>query len=65
MLSKTKFGKYTYAIGGNEQAARICGINIERYKIMINIYVGLLAAIAGMRCLLLELVLVTKYGCYV
>jgi inositol transport system permease protein len=48
MLSKTKFGKYTYAIGGNEQAARICGINVDRYKIMIYTYAGLLAAIAGM-----------------
>jgi inositol transport system permease protein len=48
MLTKTKFGKYTYAIGGNEQAARICGINVDRYKIMIYTYAGLLAAIAGM-----------------
>ncbi|WP_456238400.1 ABC transporter permease [Priestia abyssalis] len=48
LLSKTKFGKYTYAIGGNEQAARICGINVDRYKIMIYTYAGLLAAIAGM-----------------
>ncbi|WP_338786502.1 ABC transporter permease [Metabacillus sp. FJAT-53654] len=48
MLSKTKFGKYTYAIGGNEQAARICGINVDRYKIMIYTYAGFLSAIAGM-----------------
>lgn len=48
MLSKTKFGKYTYAIGGNEQAARICGINVDRYKILIYTYAGLLSAIAGM-----------------
>ncbi|RBW71226.1 ABC transporter permease [Bacillus taeanensis] len=48
MLSKTKFGKYTYAIGGNEQAARICGINVDRYKIMIYTYAGILSAIAGM-----------------
>ncbi|MFE4706846.1 ABC transporter permease [Peribacillus simplex] len=48
LLSKTKFGKYTYAIGGNEHAARICGINVDRYTIMIYTYAGLLAAIAGM-----------------
>jgi inositol transport system permease protein len=48
MLSKTKFGKYTYAIGGNEQAARICGINVDRYKILIYTYAGILSAIAGM-----------------
>jgi inositol transport system permease protein len=47
MLSKTKFGKYTYAIGGNEHAARICGINVDKYKIMIYTYAGLLSAIAG------------------
>jgi inositol transport system permease protein len=47
LLSKTKFGKYTYALGGNEQAARICGINVDRYRIMIYTYAGLLSAIAG------------------
>jgi inositol transport system permease protein len=48
LLSKTKFGKYTYAIGGNEQAAKIAGINVDRYRIMIYAYAGLLTAIAGM-----------------
>lgn len=48
LLSKTKFGKYTYAIGGNEQAAKITGINVDRYRIAIYAYAGLLAAIAGM-----------------
>ncbi|GAA3334141.1 hypothetical protein GCM10020331_100940 [Ectobacillus funiculus] len=33
LLNQTRFGKYTYAIGGNEQAARICGIPVDRYKI--------------------------------
>jgi inositol transport system permease protein len=48
LLSKTKFGKYTYAIGGNANAAKICGINVDRYLILIYIYAGLLSAIAGM-----------------
>ncbi|WP_342048256.1 ABC transporter permease [Bacillus sp. OTU530] len=48
MLSQMRFGKYTYAIGGNEQAARICGIPVDRYKIMIFTYAGLLAGIAGL-----------------
>jgi inositol transport system permease protein len=47
LLSKTKFGKYTYAIGGNEQAAKIAGVNVDRYRIMIYAYAGILAAIAG------------------
>jgi inositol transport system permease protein len=47
LLSKTKFGKYTYAIGGNEHAAKICGINVDRHLIFIYMYAGLLSAIAG------------------
>lgn len=47
LLNKTKFGKYVYAIGGNEQAARIAGVNVEKYKIFIYSYAGLLSAIAG------------------
>ena len=47
LLSKTRFGKYTYAIGGNVQAAKICGINVDRTLILIYMYAGLLSAIAG------------------
>ncbi|MFZ5967558.1 MAG: ABC transporter permease [Bacillota bacterium] len=47
LLSSTKFGNYTYAIGGNEQAARICGINVDKYKILIFTYAGTLSALAG------------------
>lgn len=47
LLHNTKFGKYTFAIGGNEQAAIISGINVGKYKIMIYGFAGLMAAIAG------------------
>lgn len=47
LLNKTKFGKRVYAIGGNEQAAIIAGVNVEKYKIMIYGYAGLLSSIAG------------------
>lgn len=47
MLNKTKFGKYVYAIGGNEQAARIAGVNVDKYKIMIYGFAGLLSAVGG------------------
>ncbi|TRY24806.1 ABC transporter permease [Brevibacillus sp. LEMMJ03] len=47
LLTKTKFGKYVYAMGGNEQAAKIAGIPVDRYKIMIYAYAGLLSSIAG------------------
>lgn len=47
LLNKTKFGKYIYAIGGNEQAARIAGVNVDKYKILIYGYAGLLSGLAG------------------
>jgi inositol transport system permease protein len=47
MLNKTKFGKYVYAIGGNEQAAVIAGVNVDKYKIMIYGFAGLLSAVGG------------------
>lgn len=46
-LRYTKYGKYTYAIGGNIQAARISGINIKRHLIIVYSLAGLLAGLAG------------------
>lgn len=48
LLNKTKFGKYVYAIGGNEQAAMIAGVNVTKIKIMVYAYAGLLSGLAGM-----------------
>lgn len=48
LLNKTKFGKYVYAIGGNEQAAMIAGVNVTKVKIMVYAYAGLLSGLAGM-----------------
>ena len=47
LLAHTKFGRYTYAIGGNSEAARVSGINIEKITIMVYSYASLLAALAG------------------
>lgn len=47
ILYKTKFGRYVYAIGGSETAARISGIKINRSIISIYALMGLLAGIAG------------------
>ncbi|MBU8913348.1 MAG: ABC transporter permease, partial [Spirochaetales bacterium] len=47
LLSRTRFGKYTYALGGNEQAAYICGVNVDRHKIMVYAYAGLLTSIGA------------------
>jgi len=47
VLKQTKFGRYTYAIGGNETAARLSGINVDRVITLIYGLSGLLAAISG------------------
>jgi len=47
LLKHTKFGKYVYAIGGNENAAVVSGINVDKYKILIYTYAGFLAGMAG------------------
>jgi inositol transport system permease protein len=47
MLNNTRFGRYIYAVGGNEQAARVSGLNISRVKIGIYTFAGLLSGVAG------------------
>jgi inositol transport system permease protein len=47
MLNNTRFGRHIYAIGGNEQAARVSGINLFRSKIGIYTFSGLLAGLGG------------------
>ena len=48
MLTNTRFGRYIYALGGNEQAARISGVNIDRVKIGVYTLAGLLSGLAGL-----------------
>lgn len=48
LLNKMSFGRQTYAIGGNEKAAHVSGIKIDRVKIFIYSISGMLAALAGM-----------------
>ncbi|KHD86219.1 ribose ABC transporter permease [Heyndrickxia ginsengihumi] len=47
ILHKTSFGRKTYAIGGNEKAAFVSGIKVDRVKWMIYSLAGMLAALAG------------------
>jgi len=47
VLRHTKLGRYTYAMGGNETATRLSGINVDRYKMIIYGISGFLAAIGG------------------
>jgi ribose transport system permease protein len=48
MLRNTKFGRYCYAIGGNETATRLSGVSVDRYKTYVYALSGFLAALAGM-----------------
>ncbi|MBV9819396.1 MAG: ABC transporter permease [Solirubrobacterales bacterium] len=48
VLSRTKLGRYAYAIGSNEEAARISGIPLNRYKMAVYIISGALAGFGGM-----------------
>lgn len=47
LLSRTRFGRAVYAIGGNEQAARLSGINVTQVKFWVYVICGVLAGIAG------------------
>lgn len=47
MLKKTKLGRYIYAIGGNSEASRLCGINVHKVTIAVYVICGVLAAIGG------------------
>ena len=48
ILSRTKLGRYAYAIGSNEEAARISGIPMKRYKLAVYVISGALAGFGGM-----------------
>jgi ribose transport system permease protein len=47
ILNKTYFGRYFYAVGGNEEASRLSGIKVKGVKFMIYALSGLFAGIAG------------------
>jgi D-xylose transport system permease protein len=47
VLGHTKFGRRLYAIGGNEEAARVSGINIYQTKMIVYMTVSVLAALSG------------------
>lgn len=47
MLKYTRLGRYIYALGGNEAATRLSGINVDRVKIAVYAMCGLLCALAS------------------
>ncbi len=48
LLYKTTYGRHLYAVGGNEEAARLAGINVAVCKILAYIVCGLFASLAGL-----------------
>lgn len=47
LMRYRKFGRYIYSIGGNEEATRLSGINVDKYKTLAYTISGLCAAIAS------------------
>jgi ribose transport system permease protein len=47
ILSKTIVGRYTFALGSNEEATRLSGVNVDRWKIKIYTLAGIFTGIAG------------------
>jgi ribose transport system permease protein len=50
VLTKTKLGRYTYAIGGNEEATLLSGVNVRLYKTLVY---GLCGMLSGLTALIL------------
>jgi ribose transport system permease protein len=48
LLRRTGFGRHIYAVGGNETAARLSGVNVDRVKVIVFAISGLLAALAAL-----------------
>lgn len=47
ILKHTKFGRHVYAVGSNEKAARLSGINTDKVKIMTYVIMGIMVALAA------------------
>ncbi len=47
LLTKTTFGWHIFAIGGNEKAAKLSGVKVDKVKILVYIFSGICAAIVG------------------
>lgn len=48
LLNKTTYGRYIYAVGGNEKSARTAGINTRRIIISVYVLAGMLAGLSGL-----------------
>jgi inositol transport system permease protein len=47
IMTYTKYGKHSYAIGSNEAATRMSGINVDRHKVLVYMLAAMLASVAA------------------
>ena len=48
ILNHTRLGRYTYAIGGNEETVKLSGINVRFYKSMVYVIVGIMSSLSAL-----------------
>src|SRR5690606_19467051 len=48
VLGKTALGRYTFALGSNEEAVRLSGVNVDRWKIAVYAVAGAICGVAGL-----------------
>lgn len=48
ILNKSKFGRYVYALGGNEETVRLSGISVKKLKMKVYTLTGIMAGISGL-----------------
>jgi len=47
ILQKTKMGRYIFAVGSNKEAARLSGVNVQRWEMMAYVISGIMAGLGG------------------
>ena len=45
--ARTRFGRYLFAIGGNEEGARLSGVSTKFWKVMVYVFAGLMTGLAA------------------
>lgn len=48
VLNKTALGRYTFALGSNEEAVRLSGVDVDRWKVIVYTFSGAVCGIAGL-----------------
>ena len=48
VLNKTALGRYTFALGSNEEAVRLSGVNVDRWKVIVYAFSGGICGVSGL-----------------